>query len=464
MMGADVIVVGGGPAGSACAWFLARQGVDVTVLDRARFPRDKPCSEYLSPEASRILDAMGALADIEKAGAAHLSGMRIRSPNGAVFQGDFAAVHGWRGYRDHGVALRRTVLDSILLNRARQAGARIEEGVRVTDVIRGAHGRVQGVCTLAANGSYAERTAPLIVAADGLRSVISRRLGLARRARLPRRLALVTHYEGVEGVSAYGEMHVERDGYIGIAPVGHGLANVAVVIPTRHAHFGGGARAAFLDRWITARPHLVQRFDRARRISPVHATGPFASHALRAWAPGVALVGDAADFFDPFTGEGIYAALRGSEMLAPAVLRALSASSPSKSDAELAQYDTERVAEFRGKWRVERLIGAAVAVPWVMNRSARSLSRRKEMADLLVGVAGDFVPPGQVLRLSFLLGLVQGVRVVEELSEELREELGRVRGSPMLKEAGRERFVTGVHPASLHSGEASRSVPVTPVI
>jgi flavin-dependent dehydrogenase len=167
-----------------------------------------------------------------------------------------------------------------------------------------------------------------------------------------------------------------------------------------------GDRAGFLGRWIAARPHLAPRFRNARRISPVHATGPFASHAYRAWAPGVALVGDAADFFDPFTGEGIYAALRGGELLAPALLQSLSASSAVRADAALREYDESRSREFRGKWRVERLIGAAVGVPLLMNTAARSLSRRKEMADLLVGVAGDFVPPREVLNMSFVTRLV----------------------------------------------------------
>ena len=89
------------------------------------------------------------------------------------------------------------------------------------------------------------------------------------------------------------------------------------------------------------------------------ATGPFASHARRAWAPGAALVGDAADFFDPFTGEGIYAALRGGELLAPFALQALGADTGG-ADAALAAYDRARKAEFAAKWLVERLISSAV--------------------------------------------------------------------------------------------------------
>jgi flavin-dependent dehydrogenase len=134
-------------------------------------------------------------------------------------------------------------------------------------------------------------------------------------------------------------------------------------------------------------------------------TGPFASHARRAWAPGAALVGDAADFFDPFTGEGIYAALRGGELLAPFAVDALGASTARQADAALAGYERARRAEFGGKWMVERLISSAVGFAPAINHFARTLEARKDMADLLVGVTGDFVPAREVLRPGYLLNL-----------------------------------------------------------
>ncbi|HWC44833.1 MAG TPA: hypothetical protein VG868_01855, partial [Casimicrobiaceae bacterium] len=141
------------------------------------------------------------------------------------------------------------------------------------------------------------------------------------------------------------------------------------------------------------------------RVSPVVATGPFAARARRAWAPGAALVGDAADFFDPFTGEGIYAALRGGEMLAPFILRALGAESLGSADRALEEYDALRRREFGGKWIVEWIIGAVVGSPRLMNRCARILATRKDMADLLVGVTGDFVPARSVLNARYLMSL-----------------------------------------------------------
>jgi flavin-dependent dehydrogenase len=345
---------------------------------------------------------MGALSAVEAAGGAQLSGMMVRSPSGHEFQGAFVASHGFRGFRDRGIALRRRLLDPLLLASATRAGARLREGVRVRDVARDAAGRVVGVETDAGQTLRAR----LVIGADGLRSVVARRLGLARTARWPRRLALVTHYAGVAGMGASGEMHVERDGYLGLADVGGGLTNVALVVPVRGARMIGGDPATYLARWVARRPHLAARFADAVRVSPVHATGPFAQRARRAWASGAALVGDAADFFDPFTGEGIYAALRGGELLLPYAFEAARTSSARVADVALAAYDRCRRHQFAGKWRVERLIAAAVSSSSLMDRAARVLSTRREMADLLVGVAGDFVPPREVLRPSYLLSFL----------------------------------------------------------
>jgi geranylgeranyl reductase family protein len=401
---AEVIVVGGGPAGASTAWALAREGVDVLVLDRAKFPRDKICAEYLSPQASRVLSDMGVLEEIERTNPAHLAGMRLRAPNGLVADGEFAANHGFRGFRDKGLAIRRTILDDIVLRGAASAGARIEESMRVTDITRNGSSRVSGVTVLRPDGPQTLR-ARYVVGADGLRSVIGRRLGLVRTSRIwPSRIALVAHYRKVQGVTDMGEMHVDYGGYFGIVDVGDGKMNVAVVVPMSRAHEIGEDKAEFFERWIASRPHLAERFVGAERITPVRATGPFATASRRAWSPGAALVGDAADFFDPFTGEGIYAALHGGELLAPYLIEALGRDAKDERQV-LSGYDSARKREFGGKWKLERIVGMAIAYPYFLNNAAKVLSRRKDLADLLVGVAGDFIPPKLVLSPRFLFTL-----------------------------------------------------------
>ncbi len=397
----QVLVVGGGPAGSSAAWHCAMAGLDVWLVDRARFPRAKPCAEYVSPEGSRLLHAMGALDTLE-AQSAHLTGMVVHAPSGERIHGEFVARHGFRGFRDKGLGVRREMLDTVLLQCARDAGVTVIEEAKVESLTRDEGGAVNGAVVRTHDGMQVMR-ASLVIGADGLRSVVSRRLGLAHQSRWPRRVALVAHYRNVQGIGSLGEMHVTRTGYVGLAQVSGGLVNVALVVPTSRAGAMRDGAAAYLDAWIAAQPSLAPRFAGATRVTPVRATGPFASRAARPWAPGAMLTGDAADFYDPFTGEGIYAGLRGGELLAEYAQAAVRASSRDAQIRALRGYEQGRQSVFGGKWRVEQLIGLAVALPPLLNHAARVLSRDRDLADLLIGVTGDFVPPSAMLRPRTLL-------------------------------------------------------------
>jgi len=410
----DAVVVGAGPAGSAVALSLARSGATVLLLDRARFPRDKPCSEYLSPAATPLLERLDPeiVPAIERAEPGRLYGMRIVGPDGRAAVGRFSRLPESLPSRPYGFAVSRTVLDTLVLRGAERAGAVIEEGAQAEDLLYD-QGAVGGV-VIRSSGGRSRRTvrARVVVGADGLRSVVARRLGLRRRS-APERFAFTAHFSGVAEVGDVGEMHVGRrgQGYVGLGPIGRDVTTMAVVLPAAVARRRAPELrdTAALLRTADQFPALRGRFTAARAVRAVLGVGPFAQWSRRSVAPGggALLVGDAADFFDPFTGQGLFSALRGAELAAATICSALATQGRGPLDASvLAPYTAARRRAFAGKWVLERLIGAGVGWPWLAERVIARLARYTALADLLIGATGNVVPARPVLTPSNLFRLL----------------------------------------------------------
>lgn len=392
---AEVLVVGGGPAGAASAVFLRQRGHDVVLVDEAHFPRDKVCGEGVSPEAWRLLEAMGAAGDVRALHPYPLRGMALTSPAGVTFHGDY------RGARDAGFAARRADLDRVLLDRARAAGVDVREGLHAQEVVFEG-GRVAGVVAVNGEGPVKLR-APLVIAADGRRSMIARRLGLLHEHRRLRKFAVRGYWDGMDGLQERGEMHVIPGGYCGIAPLSPTEANVTFVLDVEEMAAAGGGLESFYRQTLLRWPRIAERLGRATLRGPARAIGPLALQARRVSAPGVLLVGDAAGFYDPFTGEGITLALRSAELASETADVALRSG---RLD-DLSSYDRERDRATRDKFRLNRLLQAVVAVPSLADAVARKLSRRPDLADRLVGIAGDFVPARTAFGPRFLWDLLR---------------------------------------------------------
>jgi len=381
----DAVVVGAGPAGSATASLLAGQGRSVLLVDTTHFPRPKACAEYVSPGGVAILQRLGVfeVLDLGQTGR-WLDGMRIIAPSGASHLVTY-------GHRHHALSVPRRALDAALLEVARGHGAHVREGFRVQRVWREGT-QIRGVV-----GAADERIAAgLVVGADGLQSVIARALGLRRPARWPRRLGLTVHLAGVAWPAAHGEMWVGRHGYVGVAPLDEcGLLSVGAVLPLprRSSHQSSPSRhtsataIARLQCALAEFPALARRLAAGRPVEPVRGAGPLAQRVRACAGPGFALVGDAAGFFDPFTGEGIFRALRGAELLA----------------ADLASYPAARAGAFGPKERLTALIQLFVQVPALLELAVRRLEARPGLARRLGAMLGDLEPASLDVALRLLL-------------------------------------------------------------
>ena len=398
----DVLVIGGGPAGSATACWLARAGYRVAVADRCEFPRDKACSEYLGPGAADLLERIGILDQLKQGGASTLTGTTVIAARGSRLTGQFAQASTQRPGAV-GLSVTRRVLDDALLRNAIEAGAEFFPRLSAEElVIEG--GVVRGATFRDTRGSHRAIRARLTVGADGLRSMVARRIGGVRLSR-PRRMAFVTHVRGVSGLSTSAEMHVGPAGYVGLNPLGNDLTNVALVVRSDAVAPARGNLEEFLFATLETYPGVRGRIPRAGVVRPVMATGPFSVRARRVVADGAILVGDAADFFDPFTGEGVFSALRGAELAGLVAARALEFPGPAMA-ARLSPYRRERRRAFLGKWAVERLIGYGMLAPALFDRAVSRLGRRGSMAHTLIGVTADFIPAGRVLNPLFLSRMV----------------------------------------------------------
>jgi geranylgeranyl reductase family protein len=387
----EVLVVGAGPAGSATAAALAAQGRDVLLVESLSHPRPKACAEYASPRIVEELRRLGLPDRAWQQDALPLNGMRvIRGEDGVDIR-----------YRDgegprSAWGLDRTAFDATLAAHAVARGARLLEHTAFEEVhwrgrAGGIGGRVKGAVLRTAEGRRPVRCRWLI-GADGARSRVAQRLSVERRVRAPRRLGLVAHYEGIPELADSGEMHVGPGWYVGLAPLAGGRLNVGMALP-----MNGGERRGAEDRFQTAIdgiPAVAERLRGRKPLTPIRGASPIGHRVARAAGRGWMLIGDAAGFIDPFTGEGIYRALRSARAAAEALA--------TEDEGAPARYVAARRHAFAAKDALTWLVQGMLAAPPLMSYALRNLSARPELASRMGSALGDCRPASDALSPLFL--------------------------------------------------------------
>jgi geranylgeranyl reductase family protein len=378
---ADVLVVGAGPGGSTAAYHLACAGLDVLVLEKATFPRDKVCGDGLTPRSVKSLVAMGIDTSPE-AGWIRNRGLRIVG-------GGMRLELPWpelADYPDYGLVRPRRDFDELLARQAQKAGARLLEGTAVTGPVLDAAGRVTGVTARpagpAADPAEVSYRAPLVLAADGSSSRLGLSVGLRARTDRPMGVAVRRYFRSPRTDDDFLESWLELwdgppgkgrllPGYGWIFGVGDGTSNVGIGILNTTEAFGRTDYKELLGRWLGGLPP-------AWGFAEDTATGPVRGGALPMgfnrtphYVPGLLLVGDAGGAVNPFNGEGIAYAMESAELAAEVAVQALDRPAGPARERALAGYPAALSARYGGYFTLGRVFVNLIGHPAFMRACVR---------------------------------------------------------------------------------------------
>jgi 2-polyprenyl-6-methoxyphenol hydroxylase-like FAD-dependent oxidoreductase len=399
----DVIVVGARVAGAATAMLLARQGLRVLAVDRASFPSDTISSHQLQVPGAALLHQWGLLGKLTAAGTPPVRRVRFDAGGGLVLDGQFPAYAG----TDALYSPRRTLLDSVLVEAARAAGAEIRENFRVTEVTASGD-RVTGIRGSARGRPAVTETASLVIGADGKRSLVAAAVGARRyRERPVRSFASYTYWAGVP-VTA-GELYQRPGRAVAVFPTNDELTMVYTAAPI--AEFAS-ARADLEGHYLRTLDQCGDLGERVRggtRAERLRTTPDQPNTFRRSHGPGWALAGDAGVVMDSISAQGMTSALRDAGYLSAAVVSGLGGSQPLA--AALRDHQHRRDRAIRGMY--DFTLGLAAFAPATRGQRAflAALAADQQETDRFLGAFAGIVPPEQYFTLGTVVRVVGSRRV-----------------------------------------------------
>jgi flavin-dependent dehydrogenase len=318
----DVAIAGAGPAGASLALRLAREGCRVVLVDAGRFPREKLCGEFLSPEGVLALDRLGLAGGLDDLGGVPIHRVRLTTPRGRLLDADLTPSGSQTGF-----ALSRGVLDHRLIAQARDAGVTLMEESRISGPIV-QDGRVVGLAARHPTiGPSLQLRATVVIAADGRHSALVRQTGTTRhRGWLrPRFFGLKRHGKAPRTDDPPGilTLNLVPGGYVGTCSIEGGLTNICGLLPESTVRRSRGDLDRLARDTFPCNPALARLWSAIDPVGPWKAVAGVSVDVSRPRTPGILYVGDCQGTVDPLGGQGMTMALLGAEQLVPFVLHAV---------------------------------------------------------------------------------------------------------------------------------------------
>jgi 2-polyprenyl-6-methoxyphenol hydroxylase-like FAD-dependent oxidoreductase len=403
----DVIVVGARVAGAATTMLLARHGLRVLVVDRVSFPSDTISSHQLQVPGVALLHRWGLLGKLAAAGTPPARRVRFDAGAGAVMDGRFPAHEGV----DALYSPRRTVLDTILVEAAREAGAEVRENFRVTQVT-GSGGRVTGIRGAARGRPEVTETASLVIGADGKRSLIAGAVGARRYREQPvRSFASYSYWAGVP-VSG-GELYQRPGRAVAVFPTNDELTMVYAAAPmTEFASARADLEGHYL-RTLDLCGDLGKRVRSGRRAERLRTTPDQPNTFRRSHGPGWALAGDAGVVMDSVSAQGMTHALRDASYLSAAVVAGLGGSRPLAG--ALHDHQRRRDQAIRGMYDFTLGLASFPPVTPGQRRFLAAVAADQQETDRFLGAFAGIVPPEQYFTLRSVVRIL-GSRGIRKLT------------------------------------------------
>ncbi|MFC4565259.1 geranylgeranyl reductase family protein [Nocardiopsis mangrovi] len=398
---ADVIVVGAGPAGSTTAYYLAQAGLDVLLLEKTSFPREKVCGDGLTPRAVKQLTAMGI--GFEDKGWIKNHGLRIIG-GGVRLELPWPDLAEYPGF---GLVRTRMDFDSILADRARQAGANLLERTNVTGpVVDPRSNRIVGVHAKTPDGERATYRAPLVIAADGNSSRLSVAMGIRKRDDRPMGVAVRTYFTSPRHEDDFLESWLElwdntdgKDvllpGYGWVFGVGDGTSNVGLGILNSTRSFQEVDYRKLLRRWTASMPEEWGFTEENQRGQIRGAALPMGFNRTPHYARGLMLVGDAGGMVNPFNGEGIAYAMEAGDIAADVVIQAHGRTTQQQRERALLRYPQVLSDVYGGYYTLGRYFVKAIGQPELMKYATRYGLPQRTLMRFMLKMLANLTEPSR---------------------------------------------------------------------